>query len=457
MHTEEDQENSSLLESVDSEDLAEQNVIPPLNKAKLSTFEIILRIIFPPILLWDLLKYTMHLLFGNFIGTLVLQSRAYNQEKSAKDFESQLLKFANSQLCFEVEHQRKLISTQDDAKIDTISFTKNNTEISKHTGIYIIHCNGSADNYESQMINYALEAFELNCTVIGFNYRGIGQSSVDATAFRDLVNDAIAVTQDLLDQGVDPENIVLEGFSLGGVVASYVNKQLRSISDDPDKSLYIYADRSPSNFTKFIIGFIRRTGQFLSAYFNKKLEGSIIENIDGYTENPFWKFMGAISYPFIKFALVATEWDAEAATVFQETPFNHRAHTVVKSSAEIRSNFHPADDHVTSDYASMHRALKSERKALKSMDTTDEQSKKAHTILRKASRLSAHSTGHWQAPENMTSKNFGEDENIRINGRQHFHCFVRATHPGAYSDDRLKKEERILQDAWNTVGFGATS
>ncbi len=61
------------------------------------------------------------------------------------------------------------------------------------------------------------------CGVITFDYPGVGIKSgevVKATKTKQLVNAGIAQVQRLLDQNVKPENIVLDGISLGGAVAT---------------------------------------------------------------------------------------------------------------------------------------------------------------------------------------------------------------------------------------------
>ncbi len=92
-----------------------------------------------------------------------------------------------------------------------------------------------ADFYEESLPDFAYDAIHLNMTVVGFNYRGVNNSTSSPWFFEDLITDGIAQVQCLLDAGAQPNNILIDGESMGGgigtMVASYFHdKNLKSIS-----------------------------------------------------------------------------------------------------------------------------------------------------------------------------------------------------------------------------------
>ncbi len=76
-----------------------------------------------------------------------------------------------------------------------------------------------SEEYKIEGASKNVERFD--CGVITFDYPGVGKSSdVKATKTKHLVKAGIAQVERLLKQGVKPENIVLDGISLGGAVAT---------------------------------------------------------------------------------------------------------------------------------------------------------------------------------------------------------------------------------------------
>lgn len=64
---------------------------------------------------------------------------------------------------------------------------------------------------------------ELQKNIVLFNYRGVGESTGEATKAKDLVNDGKAICQMLVTyKDVQPEHITLYGHSLGGGVATAI-------------------------------------------------------------------------------------------------------------------------------------------------------------------------------------------------------------------------------------------
>lgn len=72
------------------------------------------------------------------------------------------------------------------------------------------------------------EAKKLNYVAIAFDYPGVGTDKDEDKAknTKDLVKAGVAQVKDLIKAGAKPENIVLDGHSLGGAVATLVAAQL---------------------------------------------------------------------------------------------------------------------------------------------------------------------------------------------------------------------------------------
>ncbi|MBS0638172.1 MAG: alpha/beta hydrolase fold domain-containing protein, partial [Verrucomicrobia bacterium] len=67
---------------------------------------------------------------------------------------------------------------------------------------------------------------EYDADVICCNYRGCNSGDAFPANVHDLVNDGLLMVQKLLDKGVKPENIVVDGYSLGGGIALAVAAKL---------------------------------------------------------------------------------------------------------------------------------------------------------------------------------------------------------------------------------------
>lgn len=138
------------------------------------------------------------------------------------------------------------IQTYDLAILDSMQIIPETQPKPMNERFFIIKFNGNGMHYENHLERFAHDAQNLDHTVIAFNYRGVGNSKKAPNNFRDLVVDGIAQVQRLLDEGVDPEKITLDGLSLGGAVATMVAKYFH----DQEKKVYLWNDRSLSSLLK---------------------------------------------------------------------------------------------------------------------------------------------------------------------------------------------------------------
>lgn len=153
----------------------------------------------------------------------------------------------------EVDVSRGEIQTHDGATLRTVILTPHaEAKKEEHGKKYIIKFNGNGGLYQYRMQEFADEAEKLSVSVVGFNYRNVSGSTIEPKEFQDLVTDGIAEVQRLLDQGVASENILLDGHSLGGAVATKTAEHFHKTR----KPLYLINDRSFATLPKAAAGII---------------------------------------------------------------------------------------------------------------------------------------------------------------------------------------------------------
>ncbi|MBS0287716.1 MAG: hypothetical protein JSR17_10490 [Proteobacteria bacterium] len=87
---------------------------------------------------------------------------------------------------------------------------------------YIIYFNGNATYALQTADEMKRDAALHQCTVINFDYPGVGESEGKTVIAKDMVNAGYAQVKRLIDMGVPAENIILKGQSIGGAVATMV-------------------------------------------------------------------------------------------------------------------------------------------------------------------------------------------------------------------------------------------
>lgn len=141
---------------------------------------------------------------------------------------------------YDVEIRRGTIDTHDQASLDTIEFVpKSESKTLISNQYFIIKFNANSRFYMDFLEQFAFDASKVKETVIGFDYRGVNQSTRLPEQFIDLVVDGIAQVQRLLSMGADPEKITLDGISLGAAVATFV----ASFFHHKKQRVYLWNDR----------------------------------------------------------------------------------------------------------------------------------------------------------------------------------------------------------------------
>lgn len=303
---------------------------------------IAIRAIFPLILLWDLVKLGVNKLLGKWVGSLVLpaQNQVFHCDAVRDDTVSNYNE--DDLVC-----EKHKIITHDNAHLDTFEVKhKSQAHIEPKHQKYIINLCGNCARYECRIDDIKEDAKTLKANVVGFNFRGVGQSTGKAQSKEDLVIDGIAQVQRLLDQGVSPQNITLKGYSLGAAVATLVAQHFHQLG----QPINLFNDRSFSNITSFLVGHIRLArDEYDRAIGHKDSLGGII--------------LGWLAYPFVKFVIALAKWEINAGSAFKSIPEAYRDYIVVRSRKGKRDK--RIDDATIPHYASIHKELTSERRKKK--------------------------------------------------------------------------------------------
>jgi len=317
------------------------------------------RLIFPPIFILDILKFTFNALFGKFLGEKILLAQQSDYQTT---YEKDYKPASNSP---NIEWESHTIILENGAEIDTREMKhisqKDKSNAKKE---YFIHFAGNAMCYEQNLDNLIQQADEFEFNIICFNYAGVSHSTGRTNSKSDAVRAGIAQIERLLAHGVDPENIYTPGRSLGGGFATLVAEYFHSRG----KKINLFNQSSFSNITNVVMGSIRKEGSGMDT---------------GHQEGRLGKVLSYLAWPFVKIALVLTDWEIEAADAYKKIPDTHKEYMLIRSSKESRLKMpHITDDPVITHYSSLHLGLQSERrKQKKAMDHAIRECQNANSAL----------------------------------------------------------------------------
>lgn len=128
----------------------------------------------------------------------------------------------------------------------------------------IIHATGNGDCYENYMDEWlALAAKFPDCKIVGFNFRGVLGSKGYATSETDWIADAVALIEFYRAQGIQTENILLNGHSLGGAVltlaaATLHARDITRLQQQGVPAVKVLNNRSFSNLPDVVISLFNR-------------------------------------------------------------------------------------------------------------------------------------------------------------------------------------------------------
>jgi pimeloyl-ACP methyl ester carboxylesterase len=320
---------------------------------------VVARIFFPVILLWDAFKFCMNYCFGRLFGRLILRTHDLNAE--CKNYDDNFRKTTLQNLDkkgFSAQYWR--VITHDGVSLDTLEIKQKNV-LPPAQQKYVLNFLGNRKLYEQVLDEMEEDARRLDCNVLGFNLRGGGWSQSSPRSKQDLVTDGIAQVQRLLDQGVNSENIILKGFSLGGGVATAVAKHFL----DHNIKLNLFNDRSFSSLTNTVVGFIRKANWFGN----------------GHHESGWKKLLGWIAFPLVRLVFALLKWEINAADAYKKLPDTHKELMCIRSPRPRKEENY--DDALVTHWASLYAALKPQRKQEKAKLDVAIKAATTHTVLHK--------------------------------------------------------------------------
>ncbi len=373
-----------------------------------------LRVIFPPVLIWDLLKYVGNWLFGEKISKKVLPAQGFDfSQLGVKAIPDYSVLNTPS-----LSYQKHTVITHDGAELDTLEITQNaQMERPPEQQKYIISFPGNLECYETKHVEMAKDATELNCHVVGFNYRGVRESTGSVQSKHDLVTDGIAQVQRLLDQGVLPKHITLKGFSLGASIATLITAHFHQLG----MPINVFNNRSFSSISDVVIGTIKT---------EPTESDSIFVTLKKWVVNSS-----------IKLALALTQWDIHAGKAMKRIPEKNREYIVVRTPKASR-NESTTDDGIIPHYASIHMALKEERQAKKALLKDDPialEKEKDQSKQRKMENTHSEIQPNHVTPLFHLQNRFGKSADT------FFYDFVKSTYEEPGADQPMKPNPKI---AW---------
>ncbi len=123
----------------------------------------------------------------------------------------------------------------------------------KPSSKYVINCAARGRSYLDWIGDMEQDAIATQANVVGFNYRGIGQSSGQLIRQQDIIDDIVAQVKFLINEKkVDPNDITLYGLCLGGAFAALAAAELKKEGID----VKLYFSRSFKRFDQTIIDLV---------------------------------------------------------------------------------------------------------------------------------------------------------------------------------------------------------
>lgn len=327
---------------------------------------IVLRLVFPPILVWDFLKWLVTALLGRAFGKIFLPSQLIEPDVKTRN-RRYLKELVRTEANKDLFNRVKIQSDEADVEhgeIDALEISpigepnknKNPLEID-----YILNVVGQNRSYAETDILTEMrdDADQIKAQVIGFDYQGVGRSKTvgsNANETRDKIQsieepfiDVMRMVRYLIEhKGADPRRITLKGTGMGAVFAIQAAQALHQ----QNECVKVFAHNAPSNLTDLIICKIAVLG-------SRDNKPTILGTIASY-----------FAWPFVKLALVLSGWEFEVAKAYDEIPLNVKGYSLIRPKHEDTNDQSTIinDEQPLPPGASLHDAspIESERKREKS-------------------------------------------------------------------------------------------
>lgn len=249
--------------------------------------------------------------------------------------------------CVQQNNERRInfysLQTHDNAVLDSVAFSSESEEkkpMSERK--FLITCLANGQNYINWLKDFNYSAKEIGCTVIGFNYRGIDYSQGLVWTENNMIDDALAQVQLLLDQGVKAEHIGLEGMCLGAAVATLAAAR----AHEQQQRVKLYNERS-----------FRSISQALAGIFFPNTNSSL------------WNPLSLLRYCFGGLMYVLTlpliwlsGWQMDVASAWEKIPYVDKDYSVIRNFTDSDPNAPKEDGIIEDRWASLASLIDAQRK-----------------------------------------------------------------------------------------------
>jgi pimeloyl-ACP methyl ester carboxylesterase len=191
---------------------------------------------------------------------------------------------------------------------------------------FVISCMARNQNYMYWLKDLYTTSVGIGCSVVSFNYRGIDYSRGTVFSQEELVNDARAQAQRLIEMGANPENIAFEGMSMGGAVATIAAARMH----EQGLKVSLYNERSYRSLVRLMVGYVLPD-----------------------EKSSLWNPITLIQYAFAGFAylfvlpgLWMLGWHLNSAGAWDTIPQAYKSFSVARNHFDPE---HPDDDDFVND------------------------------------------------------------------------------------------------------------
>lgn len=239
----------------------------------------------------------------------------------------------------ERKYQKSILQKMEGLEIKNISVSTQKTILdtveilnANSNGKYVVIFPGRGEFMEGNIRNAIKLSQSLSSNVILFNHRGVSNSIGQVIKFEDMVEDGITQVNRIISKGVSPEKIMLYGKCMGAVTATFTTSHFHK----KGQKVYLFSDRSFSESSKMIAGIISQRHNSKTLYYILK--------------------------PVLKMGLNSIGWDINSANEFKKIHNDYKNYLVVQSSSKVKGTRNKIDDGLIYNKASIHYALKSDRR-----------------------------------------------------------------------------------------------
>jgi hypothetical protein len=214
---------------------------------------------------------------------------------------------------------------------------------------YIIALLGDREVLEGKIRSFSQMAKNNRVNVLTFNYRGRGESTGKARSVDDIINDSILMVKNLMAQGIDANRIGLYGKCFGGAVACMVAEYLHKDGE----RVHLFADRTFDSLTHVFMGM-----KFGPDQDRENAKKSFFHKLQ-------YRLLKAVAPFFMKLGLNMANWEIEVSKAYRNIPEAYKAYMQVQSPRTDKEQKSILEDGLISNRASLHFALKKDRKLQK--------------------------------------------------------------------------------------------